>query len=202
MTALRSNLLPIVVIDDPDRARPLADALVAAGVTQVEVTLRTPAALDCLAAMAGNDDLLVGVGTARTAVDVTRAVGAGARFVVSPGLADDVVDECRRLDVDVLPGIATPTELLRATGLGLSAVKLFPAAQLGGAPFLAALSAVFPEVRFVPTGGIGLQDLRTYLDHPAVEAVGGSWMVPPRLIADGDFAAIQALCAEALERAA
>jgi 2-dehydro-3-deoxyphosphogluconate aldolase/(4S)-4-hydroxy-2-oxoglutarate aldolase len=134
----------------------------------------------------------------RTAEQVDAAVGAGARFVVSPGLSDRVVDRCRDLDVPVLPGVATPTEIMRALDIGIEVVKLFPAALLGGPAGVRSLAAPFPSLRFVPTGGIGRSEVLDYLTIPAVVAVGGSWMVAPDLLHADRYDEIQRLTAEAV----
>ncbi|MEU8242523.1 bifunctional 4-hydroxy-2-oxoglutarate aldolase/2-dehydro-3-deoxy-phosphogluconate aldolase [Actinoplanes missouriensis] len=171
-------VVPVVVLDDPGRAAALGEALAGGGLPIAEVTLRTPGALAGIAAMAENPDLLVGAGTVLTAAQAEAAVEAGARFVVSPGLSRAVVERCRALGVPVLPGVATATEVLAAADLGLDAVKFFPAATSGGAPAVAALAAVFADMRFVPTGGITAANAGEYLALPSVLAVGGSWMVP------------------------
>ena len=181
------RLLPVVVIDDVRHAAPLAAALLAGGLPCAEVTLRTPAALDVLRELGADPDLLVGAGTVLTAAQAEQAVRAGARFVVSPGWSDAVVARCRDLDVPVLPGVATPTEVLRALDAGLDAVKLFPAGILGGPAAVRALAGPFPDLRVVPTGGIGPAQLRSYLDLDSVLAVGGSWMVAADLIRDERF---------------
>lgn len=183
----RLRLLPVVVIDDPRRAAPLAAALVAGGLPCAEVTLRTPAALDALRVLAADPELLVGAGTVLTADQAEQAVEAGARFVVSPGWSDAVVARCRQLDVPVLAGVATPTEVLRAVDAGLDAVKLFPAGILGGVAAVQALAGPFPHVRVVPTGGVAQADLRGYFGQDTVLAVGGSWMVAQDLIRDERF---------------
>jgi 2-dehydro-3-deoxyphosphogluconate aldolase/(4S)-4-hydroxy-2-oxoglutarate aldolase len=140
----------------------------------------------------------VGAGTVLTPTQVDRAVAAGARYVVSPGLSRAVVERCAEHGVPALPGVVTATEVQAALELGLTTVKFFPAGTSGGARAIAALAAPFGEVRFVPTGGIGPADLADYLRVDAVVAVGGSWMVPRDRIAAGDFAAVQRLTAEAV----
>ncbi|BBH70335.1 ketohydroxyglutarate aldolase [Actinoplanes sp. OR16] len=171
-------VIPVVVLDDATRAADLGRALVGGGVPIAEVTLRTPAALDAIATMARNRDLLVGAGTVLTPDQATAAAQAGARFAVCPGLSRAVVERCRMLGLPVLPGVSTATEVLAALEIGLEAVKFFPAATSGGAPAVAALAAVFADVRFVPTGGITAANAGDYLALPSVLAVGGSWMVP------------------------
>jgi 2-dehydro-3-deoxyphosphogluconate aldolase / (4S)-4-hydroxy-2-oxoglutarate aldolase len=196
------RIVPVVVIDDLAAARPLADALVAGGVRCAEVTLRTPAAVAAISRFAGNGGLLLGAGTVLDSRQATAAVDAGARFVVSPGFDGEVVDRCQQLGVPVLPGTATPTEIQRARRHGLRAAKFFPAEALGGVTALAAMSAPFPGMTFVPTGGITPANAPGYLRHPRVLAVGGSWMVPRELIAARDWQQIGKLAAETAELAA
>ena len=195
------RLVPVVVIDSVASAAPLADALVRGGLACVEVTLRTPAALGAMRVLAARPDLLVGAGSVRNAAEVDQVVEAGARFIVSPGLSDGVLDRCRELDVPALPGVATATEIMRALDAGLEVVKLFPAGLLGGPAGARALAAPFPGMRFVPTGGIGPSDLAEYLRIPAVLAVGGSWMVAPGLLQSGRYDEIQRLAQEAVRTA-
>ena len=197
-----ARLVPVVVLDDAAAAGPLADALVAGGLPVAEVTFRTPAAADAVRAMADHGGVLVGAGTVLTPAQVDRAVAAGAAFVVSPGLDRAVVERCREHGVAVLPGAVTATEVQAALALGLSTVKFFPAATSGGPAAVRALSAPFADVRFVPTGGIGPDDLGRWLEVPSVLAVGGSWMVPRERIAAGDFDAVRELTARAVALAA
>jgi 2-dehydro-3-deoxyphosphogluconate aldolase / (4S)-4-hydroxy-2-oxoglutarate aldolase len=206
MTGLRTllgdvRIIPVVVIDSPRSAPPLAAALTAGGLPCAEVTLRTPAALDAIQAMAGGPDLLVGAGSVVTAGQVDQAVDAGARFVVSPGLSEAVLARCHARGVPALPGVATASEIMRALDAGLDLVKLFPAAQLGGPAGLRSLAAPFPSLRFVPTGGIGLDNLAAYLAQDAVAAVGGSWMVSPDLLRAGRFDEIRRLTRSAVNAA-
>ncbi len=174
-------MLPVVVLDDARHADPLGDALVKGGLAAVEVTLRTAAGLDAIAALAA--DLTVGAGTVLTVEQAERAIGAGARFVVTPGFAPAVVRACRQAGVPVVPGAATATEIQMALDAGLNVVKFFPAQQLGGAAMIKALAAPFRDVRFIPTGGITAAVIADYLALPAVLAVGASWMVSADLIA-------------------
>lgn len=192
-------LLPVVVIDRAEDAVPLGRALLAGGIRQVEVTLRTPAAVDALRALSGLDGLLVGAGTVLDPEQVDAVVDAGACFVVSPGLSEGVLAACERRGVDAVPGVATATELMRARSLGLRTVKFFPAESSGGPGAIAAFSSVFPELRFVPTGGIGADRAADYAALPSVVAVGGSWMVPRAAVAAGDFATVERLSRQAVE---
>jgi 2-dehydro-3-deoxyphosphogluconate aldolase/(4S)-4-hydroxy-2-oxoglutarate aldolase len=192
------RIVPVVVLQDPGGAKPLAEALTAGGLPLAEVTFRTSAAREAVAAMAEDPTLIVGAGTVISADQVDTAVAAGARFVVTPGFSHAVVRRCHELDVPVVPGVATATELMTALEAGISIVKLFPAEPLGGVTTLRALAAVFPQVRFVPTGGISATNAATYLAEPSVLAVGGSWMVAPSLLARHSWDSVTRLAAEAV----
>jgi 2-dehydro-3-deoxyphosphogluconate aldolase/(4S)-4-hydroxy-2-oxoglutarate aldolase len=192
-------ILPVVAIADARRAVPLAEALVAAGLPCAEITFRTAAAADAIRAMrAGCPDLLVGAGTVLTVEQAEAAVEAGAAFLVAPGSNPDVIAAARRLGVPMVPGVCTPSEIERALADGLDVLKLFPAEVCGGVSFLEAVAPVYPDVRFVPTGGIGPANLAAYLALPQVLACGGSWMVKRELVAAGDFEAIARLAAAAV----
>jgi len=192
------RVIPVVVVDSPGAARPLAAALADGGLPCAEVTLRTPAALEALHEMAGEPGMLVGAGSVVSPSQVDQAVDAGARFVVSPGLSEAVLARCRVLGVPALPGVATAGEIMRAVELGVDVVKLFPAAQLGGPAGVRSLAAPFPSVRFVPTGGIGPGNLAAYLALDAVAGVGGSWMVSPELVRLGRFDEVRRLTRSAV----
>lgn len=189
-----ARIVPVIVLDDAADAGPLADALLAGGIDCAEITLRTPAGLAAVHALAHRDDILVGAGTVLSAAQTDEAVAAGARFLVSPGLGLDVVQRAQQLGVTVLPGVATATELQAAAAAGLGTVKFFPAGALGGLGMLDALAGPFPGMRFMPSGGVTAGNAADYLAHPSVFAVGGSWMVPRGLIGAGRFAEITALC--------
>ncbi|MET7691274.1 bifunctional 4-hydroxy-2-oxoglutarate aldolase/2-dehydro-3-deoxy-phosphogluconate aldolase [Streptomyces sp. NPDC005483] len=195
-----ARIVPVLTVPDPTTAGSLARALAAGGARCAEVTFRTPDAEQVVKAMAAEGGLVVGAGTVLTAEQAERAVAAGARFLVSPGLDDEVIAAARALGVPVAPGVATATELMRAVKAGIDTVKLFPAEPLGGRAMLRALAAPFPGVRFMPTGGIDAAALPGYLCEPAVLAVGGSWMATPDLLKSGDYAEIRRLTAEAMER--
>jgi 2-dehydro-3-deoxyphosphogluconate aldolase/(4S)-4-hydroxy-2-oxoglutarate aldolase len=196
------RLLPVIVLEDEASAAPLADALVAGGLRCAEVTMRTAAAESALKIMAADGRLLVGAGTVVTAGQVDRAVEAGAKFIVSPGFSAAVVRRCAALGVPAFPGVATATEIMAALDEGLEVVKFFPAEQLGGLKMLAALAAPFTTVSFIPTGGITAAHVPAYLAHRSVVAIGGSWMVSPKLIAAADWTEITRLTAEAVTAAA
>ncbi|MFE3031231.1 bifunctional 4-hydroxy-2-oxoglutarate aldolase/2-dehydro-3-deoxy-phosphogluconate aldolase [Streptomyces canus] len=193
------RIVPVLTVPDATTAAPLAEALAAGGARCAEVTFRTPDAEQVVKAMAAQGDLVVGAGTVLTAEQAERAVAAGARFLVSPGLDDEVIVAARELGVPVAPGVATATELMRAVKAGLDTVKLFPAQPLGGRAMLRALAAPFPGVRFMPTGGIDAAALPGYLAEPSVLAVGGSWMATPALLKSRDYAEIRRLTAEAVK---
>ncbi|MER5716212.1 bifunctional 4-hydroxy-2-oxoglutarate aldolase/2-dehydro-3-deoxy-phosphogluconate aldolase [Streptomyces sp. NPDC002132] len=197
-----SRLLPVLTVASAASAGPLADALAAGGARCAEVTLRTPDAEQVLKAMAAHGALTVGAGTVLTPDQAERAVAAGARFLVSPGFDAELIDRAKELGVPIVPGVATATELMCALKAGLDTVKLFPAEPLGGTRMIRALAAPFPQARFVPTGGIGPDRLASYLAHPAVLAVGGSWMAADGHLERGEYAEIRRLTAEAVERSA
>lgn len=192
------RLVPVVVIDDANNALGLAKALVAGGLPVAEVTFRTDAAPKAIARMASDPDLLVGAGTVRTAAQVDQAVDAGARYIVSAGLSSAVVRRAQERGVPVLPGAVTATEILAAAELGLDTVKYFPAETSGGVAAIKALAAPFPDITFVPTGGIGPKNVAAYLAVPAIAACGGSWMCPRDAVGAGDFTTIERLTREAV----
>lgn len=195
-----TGIVPVLSIKDGDGTVSAVRALADAGCLIAEVTLRSAGALESLRAAAeAHPEMAVGAGSVRDASSARAAIGAGAAFVVSPGLSEDVVETCLSVGVPVIPGVATATEVMRAIELGLKLLKLFPAEVLGGVPLINALSGPFPAVDFLPTGGINASLLPAYLRHPRVAAVGGSWMMPASTIAKGDFAAVSALTREALE---
>jgi 2-dehydro-3-deoxyphosphogluconate aldolase/(4S)-4-hydroxy-2-oxoglutarate aldolase len=196
------RVIPVVVLDDSAAAAPLAGALADAGLPCAEITLRTAAGEAAISIMARHPDLLVGAGTVLDASQAEHAARAGARFIVSPGFDEEVVRRCQELSVPVVPGAATATEIQRARRAGLRVVKFFPAETLGGVHALDALSAPFPDMRFIPTGGISPGNLQPYLARSVVLAVGGSWMVPRQLIADRDWAQVTRLARDAARLAA
>ena len=182
------RIVPMIVIDDPDDAVPLARALSDGGLPCVEVTFRTPRAVEALRRIAGElQDVLVGAGTVLTPAQVAEARAAGARFVVAPGFNAGVVEFCQSVELPVFPGVCTPTEIEMALGAGLSVLKFFPAEPIGGLPFLKAVAAPYTTVSFIPTGGIGPSNLASYLAFPRVVACGGSWLAPNDWIAARQF---------------
>jgi 2-dehydro-3-deoxyphosphogluconate aldolase/(4S)-4-hydroxy-2-oxoglutarate aldolase len=190
-TLARARVVPVVALDDASVVPDLCAALLAGGISTVEITFRTAAAAGALERAAEVDGMVVGAGTVLTVEQARAAAAAGAAFAVAPGTDDDVVLACRELGLPFFPGIATPSELGHALRLGCTTVKVFPAATLGGPAFLRAVSATFPQARFVPTGGIDADSLGSYLAVPAVIACGGSWISDPQSIRERDFAGIE-----------
>ncbi|MCE6953263.1 bifunctional 4-hydroxy-2-oxoglutarate aldolase/2-dehydro-3-deoxy-phosphogluconate aldolase [Cereibacter sphaeroides] len=193
----RAPVVPVLVIEDLAHARPLAEALVAGGLPALEVTLRTPVALEAIRIMAEVEGGIVGAGTLLTPADVAAAKAAGARFGVSPGATDRLLDACADQGLALLPGAATATEVMVLLERGYTMQKFFPAESVGGAPALKAIGGPLPQVSFCPTGGISLKNARDYLALPTVVCVGGSWVAPRAMMEAGDWAGITALAAEA-----
>lgn len=190
-------VIPVLVIDDAAKAADLAAALVAGGLPALEVTLRTPAALDAIRAMAQVEGGAVGAGTLLTPEDVRRAKEAGATFGVSPGATDRLLAACEDADLPLLPGAATATEAMALLERGYTVQKFFPAEASGGAAALKSIGAPIPRIGFCPTGGVSLKNAGDYLSLPNVLCVGGSWVAPADKVASGDWAAIEALAREA-----
>lgn len=190
-------VVPVIIHDDVATARNLAEALVAGGLTNLEVTLRTPNALKVIEEMAKVPGAVVGSGTVRKKDDMKASVDAGCRFMVSPGAPVALLEAAEDIAIPLLPGIASPTEAMAASLLGYTYLKFFPAEAMGGAPVLKSFASPLPDLKFCPTGGIDVEKARTYLTLPNVVCVGGSWVVPGDRIAAGDFDAIRALAANA-----
>ena len=190
-------VVPVLIVEDVAHAAPLAAALVKGGLPALEVTLRTKAALEVIRAMAEVEGGVVGAGTLLTAQDVKAAKAAGAKFGVSPGATPALLDACAEYDLPLLPGAATASEVMALLERGFTVQKFFPAEQAGGAPFLKSLSSPLPQVRFCPTGGIGIKNAGDYLSQKSILCVGGSWVAPKDKVASGDWAGITALAAEA-----
>jgi 2-dehydro-3-deoxyphosphogluconate aldolase/(4S)-4-hydroxy-2-oxoglutarate aldolase len=198
-----TRVVPVIVIKDLGHAVPLAKALVEGGLDILEVTLRSPVALDAIRAIAEEvPGAVVGAGTVVNAGQFRQAAEAGARFVVSPGLTEEVAQASRNHLVPILPGVATASDIMRGLALSLSTFKFFPAETSGGAPALKALAGPFPQVNFCPTGGISPANIGAYLSLPNVIAVGGSWMVPSDLNAADAFARAASLSRDARALAA
>ena len=194
-------IVPVLVVHDAAHARPLAEALVAGGLPALEVTLRTPAALDVIREMAKVPGGVVGAGTLVTPDDVAAAVEAGAQFGVSPGATDQLLDACEAAGLPMLPGAATASEAMRLLERGYDMLKFFPAEASGGAPALKAIGAPLPQISFCPTGGVSPGNARTYLSLPNVVCAGGSWVAPADLIEAGDWAGITELARAARQLA-
>jgi 2-dehydro-3-deoxyphosphogluconate aldolase/(4S)-4-hydroxy-2-oxoglutarate aldolase len=192
------KLVPVVVIEDAGDAEPLAQALIEGGLPCAEVTFRTAAAAAAVKSLGKKRDILVGAGTVLSTDQVKQAVDAGAKFIVSPGFNPKVVAYCVDSKIPIIPGICTPSEVEAALEFGLEILKFFPAESYGGLNTLKAISAPYPMVRFVPTGGIGVHNLMTYLKFPKVLACGGSWMVAKELISERKFDEISRLTREAM----
>jgi len=193
-------VIPVLTIERLEDAVPLARALVAGGVRVLEVTLRTPVALEAAKAMIAEvPDAIVGIGTILNADDLARARALGAKFGISPGATPELLNAAAASPLPFAPGIATASELMQALAHGFDLVKFFPAEQSGGIKALRALAGPFPNVRVCPTGGIGEANAAAWLAEPNVLAVGGSWLCPPADIRSGNWAGISAMCAQAMK---
>ncbi|OYU27341.1 MAG: keto-deoxy-phosphogluconate aldolase [Burkholderiales bacterium PBB2] len=196
--AAHGPVIPVIVIQRLEDAVPLTQALVAGGVRVLEVTLRTPVALQAMEAMArAVPEAIVGAGTLRTAADVQAAKNAGCQFGVSPGFTEAIGAACQQHGLPLLPGVSTASEVMQANAAGYSFLKLFPAVAVGGVNLLKALGGPFPDVAFCPTGGISLETAPQFLSLPNVKVCGGSWLTPQDAVDAGDWARITRLAAEA-----
>ena len=196
--ASHGPVIPVIVIERAEHAVPMARALFEGGVRVLEVTLRTPAALAAIAAIARSiPDAIVGAGTVRSDADARAALAAGARFAVSPGFSPRVAAACRETGLALLPGVATASEVMLAADHGFRFLKFFPAAAAGGTAMLKAWSSVFADVSFCPTGGITAASAPDYLALANVKVVGGSWLTPPDALASADWPRIERLAREA-----
>ncbi|WP_207793270.1 bifunctional 4-hydroxy-2-oxoglutarate aldolase/2-dehydro-3-deoxy-phosphogluconate aldolase [Nocardioides acrostichi] len=196
----RSRVLPVLVLDDVRHAVAVATALRAGGLPIAEVTLRSRYALEVLREMSSVDDVMVGAGTVTRPEQVERVLAAGGRFAVSPGFSPGLVRECHRQGLPILPGVATPTELQAALDAGVDTVKFFPAAASGGVRMVRAMSAPFPHVRMVPTGGITAAGMSEYLALPTVLAVGGTWLAPAEWVCAGRYDLVELAARDASKR--
>ena len=196
----RAPVVPLVGPDDAETGTRTAQALVDGGLTVVEVVLRTPAAIDCLGEIARNvPDAIIGAGTVLTPEQAEKVIAAGAKFIVCPGLHEPIVRLAQGAGLPIFPGVSTATEAQAAYNLGIRTMKLFPCSLVGGVPMLKALGAVFRDVKFMPTGGVSAANLSEFLAVPSVLACGGSWLTPKAEIDKGNYAAITALAAEAVD---
>ncbi|MBB6054911.1 bifunctional 4-hydroxy-2-oxoglutarate aldolase/2-dehydro-3-deoxy-phosphogluconate aldolase [Tolumonas osonensis] len=195
-----SPLVPVMVIDDLNQAVPMTQALAAGGITVYEVTLRTPAALQAIKAIReALPDALVGAGTVLNPQQYDAAVEAGAQFVISPGCTTELLAHAKQRTVPLIPGVATPSEIMTAYSMGYDHLKFFPAEANGGAPALKAISAPLPQIKFCPTGGISPKNVHEYLALSCVGTVGGSWMLPADALKQGDWQRVTQLSKEAVE---
>lgn len=193
------GIVPVVVLDDAKDAAPLAKALIDGGLPCAEVTFRTEAAEECIRIMSEQfPEMLVGAGTVLTTEQVDRAVAAGAKFIVSPGLNPRIVKYCVEKGILITPGCANPSDVEQAIENGLEVVKFFPAEQAGGLPMIKAMAAPYTNMMFMPTGGISPSNVRDYLGFKKIIACGGSWMVKGDLVKAGDYAKITELSKEAV----
>ncbi|WP_251494151.1 bifunctional 4-hydroxy-2-oxoglutarate aldolase/2-dehydro-3-deoxy-phosphogluconate aldolase [Otoolea muris] len=194
------GVVPVVVLNRAEDAKPLAEALCKGGLPCAEVTFRTEAAEESIRIMSENfPQMLVGAGTVLTIGQVDRAVGAGAKFIVSPGFDPEIVDYCIEKKIPVLPGCITPSEVAQGVKRGLKVLKFFPAEQAGGVAMIKAMAAPYTTVKFMPTGGISAKNLEEYLSVPKIVACGGSWMVKGDLIDSGQFDKIEEMTREAVD---
>lgn len=197
----KHRIIPVLSIPSVETAAPLADALLAGGLPCAEITFRTPAAENAIRALANRGDLFVAAGTVLTIEQAKRAVGAGADCLLSPGCAPAVIEWANMNGVTMIPGVASPTDILIAMQMNICLLKFFPAQALGGVTMLNALTGPFADARFIPTGGIGPSNLVDYLARPNVIACGGSWMVKPEWLIEGDYESIRRATAQAVELA-
>ena len=190
-------VIPVLVVDNVDHAQPMAEALITGGLPVLEITLRTPVALEVIRTMANVPGGVVGAGTLITPDDVRAAKAAGATFGVSPGATDELLDACEDEELPLLPGAATASEAMRLLARGYDMMKFFPAEASGGAPALKAIGAPLPQIAFCPTGGVSPKNVRDYLSLPNVICVGGSWVAPKEAAENGDWTRIETLAREA-----
>ncbi len=193
-----AGVVPVATVEDPELALPLAQALLAGGLPCVEITFRHPAAEEALRRAAEVPGVLLGAGTVLDPAQAEAAAAAGAHFAVAPGLDPATVAACRDLGLPFFPGAATPSEIQAARRLGCTVVKLFPISSLGGPAFVRAVSATYPELGYLPTGGVGVDDLPAYRALPSVVACGGSWIVRPELLRERRFDEIERLARAAV----
>lgn len=195
-----SPIVPVIALNRVEDALPLAEALLDGGISIMEITLRTDAGLGAIEAISSSmPQMSVGAGTVNNALDFQKAVDHGSQFVFSPGISDELIQTSKRLNISLIPGVATASEIMIAQNSGLMECKLFPATVVGGVDALKAFGGPFGAMNFCPTGGINLQNMNDFLVLPNVLCVGGSWIVPYQAINDGNFGKITTLCQEALK---
>ncbi|HUW88656.1 MAG TPA: bifunctional 4-hydroxy-2-oxoglutarate aldolase/2-dehydro-3-deoxy-phosphogluconate aldolase [Candidatus Paceibacterota bacterium] len=195
-----NRIIPVITLNRVEDAQPLAGALKDAGMNVLEITLRTKSAMDALEILAQDPELLVGVGSVTNVNQLEKAHSLGAKFAVSPGIRSNLVMAAQELGLIYIPGVATASEIMLGIDCGLSTLKFFPSETLGGVPALKAMSAPFPEMSFIPTGGINSDNAGSYLDQKNVLAIGGSWMVSPSLIEANNFDEISRLATIAIKQ--
>lgn len=194
------GIVPVVVLNDAKDAEPLAKALIEGGLPCAEVTFRTEAAEEAIKIMSEKyPDMLIGAGTVLTIEQVDRAVKAGAKFIVSPGINPKVVEYCVNNNIPIVPGCANPTNVETALEFGLEVVKFFPAQQAGGLKYIKAIAAPYTGVKFMPTGGINAENVKEYLAYDRIIACGGSWMVKSDMITSGNYEKIKEMTAQAVQ---
>lgn len=195
----KCGIVPVIVLNDANKAVPLAKALLAGGITVMEITFRTAAASESIAAVSREvPEMLVGAGTVITIDQMDAAIAAGAKFLVSPGSDIELIKAAAERKCPILPGAVTPSEIMAGLKLGIKMFKFFPAENYGGLATLKSLGAPFTDISFVPTGGISEKNVSAYLENSRISAVGGSWMAPAKLIDAGDFATIEEKTREAV----
>lgn len=191
--AAKVGVIPVMVLDDVKIAQPLAEALVRGGLNVLEVTLRTPNALEIIREMSKVAGAIVGSGTVRNLDQMRQSEDAGCKFMVAPGAPIKLLEQAQKVDIPLLPGVGSPTEAMVAAQMGYSFLKFFPAEAMGGPSVLKAMASPFPDLSFCPTGGISIQNAPNYLSLPNVVCVGGSWITPHSLIAQKDFDRVEKL---------
>lgn len=198
--AAACGIVPVVVLDDAEKAVPTAKALLAGGIDIMEITFRTAAAKDSIAKVAAEvPEICVGAGTIINVEQLREAVAAGAKFAVCPGSDADIIREAAKLDIPVIPGVVTPSEIMAGLKLGVRIFKFFPAESYGGLKTIKALCGPFPQIRFIPTGGINQDNAADYFKNPKIQAVGGSWMVPKDAVNADNFDVITEKSAAAVK---
>ena len=196
---VKNKILPVITLDELSNALPLADVLEAAGMDVLEITLRTDIAVQAIEMLADRRNLIIGAGSVTTVQQMVRVHSLGAKFAVSPGIQQHLVEAARELGLIYIPGVSTPSEIMLGMSAGLDTLKFFPSETLGGISALKAISAPFPGMSFIPTGGINAENSGNYLKLKNVKAVGGSWMVSPKLLADENYQEISRLAKEAID---
>lgn len=199
----RSKIVPVIKIDDAKTTIPLLKAVSEGGIKVAEITYRTAAAKEAIDIAVKNfPDMLIGAGSVINLSQAKEAYALGVKFIVSPGFSDEVAEFCISMGIPYFGGCVTPTEIMRSVNLGLNIIKFFPCENYGGLATMKALAGPFPQIKFMPTGGIGIHNIKEYLAYNKIVACGGSWMVKDELIKNGDYEKIKTLCKEAAEAVA